>query len=152
MHVYVRDFLRYLARAGCTAIICLPAIVHARPIVASATVHRAEPGAGAKEAKGKRSGSRAVLPLADQATLAARNLTIAERAAGLGLVCAPEPLRAGHFLGLSFPDGVPDDLPARLGQAGVHVSLRGRSLRVTPHLWTDDADVDRLFKALDAAL
>jgi len=86
------------------------------------------------------------------ATLAGRTRAIAGRAAALGLASAPEPLRAGHFLGLSFPDGVPDDLPSRLAEAGVHVSLRGRSLRVTPHLWTDDADVDRLFEALGAAL
>ncbi len=86
------------------------------------------------------------------ATLAARNRAIAERAADIGLVSAPEPLRAGHFLGLAFPEGVPTDLPARLGEAGVHVSLRGRSLRVTPHLWTDEVDVDRLFDALGAAL
>jgi selenocysteine lyase/cysteine desulfurase len=87
-----------------------------------------------------------------EATLAARTRAIAGRAAALGLTSAPEPLRAGHFLGLSFPDGVPGDLPARLAEAGVHVSLRGRSLRVTPHLWTDDSDVDRLLEALGAAL
>ena len=87
-----------------------------------------------------------------QATLAARTASIAVRAAPLGLTASDPALRAGHFLGLAFPGPVPADLPERLAAANVHVSLRGRSLRVTPHLWNDDEDVDRLIAALAAAL
>lgn len=81
-------------------------------------------------------------------TLAARTRDIAARAAGLGLSSAPEGRRAGHFLGLRFPAGVPADLPDRLAAERVHVSLRGDSLRVTPHLYNDDDDVERLFTVL----
>jgi selenocysteine lyase/cysteine desulfurase len=38
-----------------------------------------------------------------------------------------------------------------LGRAGVHVGVRGSSLRVSPHLWTTDEDVDRLVGALATA-
>jgi selenocysteine lyase/cysteine desulfurase len=34
----------------------------------------------------------------------------------------------------------------------VYVSVRGDSLRVTPHLYNDDADVDRLIHALERAI
>jgi selenocysteine lyase/cysteine desulfurase len=87
-----------------------------------------------------------------EATLAARTSAIARRAAGLGLSAVDPALRAGHFLGLQFPGPVPATLPARLAGAQVHVSLRGASLRITPHLWNDDEDVDRLFAALEDAL
>jgi len=82
------------------------------------------------------------------ATLAARTAAIAERALGLGLSASPPGLRAGHFLGLRFPQGMPDGLPERLAKEQVYVSLRGDSLRVTPHLYNHAGDVDRLFGVL----
>lgn len=87
-----------------------------------------------------------------QATLAAATAVIAERAAPLGLTASDPALRAGHFLGLRFPGAPPPGLTDRLAAAGVHVSLRGNSLRVTPHLYNDAEDIDRLIAALDAAL
>jgi selenocysteine lyase/cysteine desulfurase len=84
------------------------------------------------------------------ATLAARTRAIAERARGLGLSASPAALRGGHFLGLRFPQGMPDGLPERLAREQVHVSLRGDSLRVTPHLYNHDGDVERLFAVLAA--
>jgi selenocysteine lyase/cysteine desulfurase len=82
------------------------------------------------------------------ATLTARNAGISERAASLGLQGVDADRRAGHFLGLRFPEGVPENLLAELKAASVFVSIRGDSLRITPHLYNDDADVDRLFHAL----
>ena len=88
-----------------------------------------------------------------EATLAARTADVAARAARLGLGSAPAELRAGHFLGLRFPDGaLPDGLPAALAAERVHVSVRGASMRVTPHLYNTDEDVDRLFAALTRTL
>ena len=85
-------------------------------------------------------------------TLAARNGAIAERAAALGLESLDAQRRAGHFLGLRFPRGIPDGLLDALRETGVYVSVRGDSLRVTPHLYNDDADVDRLIHALERAI
>ncbi len=82
------------------------------------------------------------------ATLAAKTADIAARARDHGLAPMAANRRAGHFLGVRFPSGVPEGLPERLAAARVYVSLRGDSLRITPHLYNNDADVDRLFAVL----
>ena len=69
-----------------------------------------------------------------------------------GLTSVPAPYRAGHFLGLGFPDGPPPGLVENLKQRNVHVSVRGSSVRVTPHVYNDDEDVARLFEALSEML
>ena len=85
-------------------------------------------------------------------TLAARTAAIAARAAALGLSSTPEDRRAGHYLGLGFPRGLPAGLPERLARERVYVSLRGASLRVTPHLYNHEADLDRLFTVLQTVV
>ncbi|MEM9049407.1 MAG: aminotransferase class V-fold PLP-dependent enzyme [Pseudomonadota bacterium] len=85
-------------------------------------------------------------------TLTQRTAEIAERADALGLHEAASGPRAGHFLGLTRKEGLPSGLPERLARTHVYVSQRGDSLRITPHLWVDDADVDRLFAALSTQL
>jgi selenocysteine lyase/cysteine desulfurase len=84
------------------------------------------------------------------ATLAARTRALADRATSLGLRALAAERRAGHFLGLRFPRGVPPGLAQRLAAQQVHVSLRGDSLRVTPHLYNHDRDADRLLAVLEA--
>jgi selenocysteine lyase/cysteine desulfurase len=81
-------------------------------------------------------------------TLQARTDAIADAAAALGLMAAPAGKRAPHFLALSFGDAVPDGLLDRLAAAQVFASVRGTSLRVTPHLYNDDGDVAALLAAL----
>lgn len=81
-------------------------------------------------------------------TLAAQTEAIAARAAMLGLEAAPVGVRAAHFLSLGFGSSVPAGLTERLAAREVHVSLRGASLRVTPHLYNDEADADALIAAL----
>jgi selenocysteine lyase/cysteine desulfurase len=83
------------------------------------------------------------------ATLRSMTERIADRATALGLVTLPSHRRAGHFLGLRFPEGLPDALTDRLAGAGVHASVRGTTLRVTPHLYNDQEDVERLFGVLE---
>lgn len=88
-----------------------------------------------------------------QATLKTRNDAIAERArAELGLDSVPARLRAGHYLGLRFRGGVPADLPGKLAAANVFVSVRGKAMRVTPHVYNTDEDVERLFTVLKTTL
>ncbi|MBX7481515.1 aminotransferase class V-fold PLP-dependent enzyme [Qipengyuania sp. 6D47A] len=65
---------------------------------------------------------------------------IAEEAAELGLSSAGIGVRAPHFLSLEFPEEIPDGLTERLAQNQVYVSQRGKSLRVTPHLYNTDSD------------
>ncbi|MGZ8286405.1 MAG: aminotransferase class V-fold PLP-dependent enzyme [Allosphingosinicella sp.] len=56
--------------------------------------------------------------------------------------------RAPHFLSVRFPGGPPEGIEERLAAADVHVSLRGDRMRITPHLYNDEADSERLFSAL----
>ena len=42
-----------------------------------------------------------------------------------------------------------DGLIAELKARNIHVSLRGGAIRVSPYLFNDHADIDRLFAALD---
>ena len=86
-------------------------------------------------------------------TLALRTARIAARATGLGFRAPPEAARAGHFLGLRFPDGEPPDgLAAEFAAERVYVSVRGSSIRVTPHLYNTDADVERFLDVLGKAV
>ena len=64
----------------------------------------------------------------------------------------PAHRRAGHYLGLRFSGGIPADLPTRLAAAKVYVSVRGQAMRVTPHVWNTDHDVEKLFAVLKTAL
>jgi selenocysteine lyase/cysteine desulfurase len=73
---------------------------------------------------------------------------LVEAAAPLGIGAARPSARAPHLLGLRLPRGAPGDLAARLGSRGIWVSQRGGSLRVSPHVYNDRGDVDRLARAL----
>lgn len=85
------------------------------------------------------------------ATLAALTGQIAYRAKDLGLSVLPADRRAGHFVGLRFPRGVPDTVVEKLLSRHVFVSRRGDSIRVTPHLYNGESDVERLFEVLELA-
>ena len=77
---------------------------------------------------------------------------IAQGAADLGLSSLPADCRARHFLGLSLPPHLVETLPELLARENLHVSLRGTSLRITPHLYNDTADVARLLDVLARAI
>jgi selenocysteine lyase/cysteine desulfurase len=77
---------------------------------------------------------------------------LASRAAEIGLDTVPTARRARHYVGLRFPGGVPAGLPGLLAAERVFVSVRGRgALRVTPHVYNDRADLDRLLRAIQSA-
>src|SRR5256886_429395 len=85
--------------------------------------------------------------------LAARRPALADRARGkFGCGRARAHRRRSHYLGLRFSGGIPSDLPMRLAAAQVHVSVRGQAMRVTPHVWNTDDDVEKLFSVLKTAL
>lgn len=87
-----------------------------------------------------------------QESIAALTGQIAERAREIGLDSVPEGKRAGHYLGLKRPEGLPEGLPPKLAERNVFVSVRGPSIRITPHLYNDERDVDRLIEALKGSL
>ena len=85
-----------------------------------------------------------------QETVAALTRSIAERARALGLESVSEGKRAGHYLGLKKPGGLPEGLLPKLAQRNVFVSVP--SIRVTPHIYNDERDVDRFIAALEDVL
>lgn len=87
-----------------------------------------------------------------EATLTARNAALSARLKDIGLNPTPDHARGGHFLTAKLPADAPDDLIARLAARKVYLSARGGSLRITPHLWNDDEDFDRLVIALSDVL
>jgi selenocysteine lyase/cysteine desulfurase len=73
---------------------------------------------------------------------------IAAGVRGLG-VRVPEPhLRAPHILSLSFEGGMPAGLVEGLASEGVHVAQRLGRMRISPHVYNDEADVDRFVEVL----
>ena len=52
-------------------------------------------------------------------------------------------LRAPHVLSIEFPKGMPADLPARLAAANVYAAPRLGRLRISPHVYNDEQDVER---------
>jgi selenocysteine lyase/cysteine desulfurase len=82
-------------------------------------------------------------------TLGAVTARLEGQLAELGIVA--EAGRAPHFLSVRFERGMPDDIEARLAAADVHVSLRGETMRITPHLYNNAADEARLVESLRAA-
>jgi selenocysteine lyase/cysteine desulfurase len=85
------------------------------------------------------------------ATLRTMTDEIASRATALGLSVAPAELHASHLIGLRAKK-LPADLPTRLAESHVYVSVRGDSIRVSPHLYNTPADIERLFTTLADAL
>jgi selenocysteine lyase/cysteine desulfurase len=81
-------------------------------------------------------------------TLGAATAAIEARLGERGMTALPG--RAPHFLSVGFPGGPPEGIEERLAAADVHVSLRGERMRITPHLYNDEADSERLFSALSA--
>lgn len=85
-------------------------------------------------------------------SITAINDRLAQRLAAMGFDLLPKTGPYRHLLGAGLPDRAPDDLVARLRDRNVHISQRGRALRFAPHLHVDEADIARLFDALEREL
>jgi selenocysteine lyase/cysteine desulfurase len=78
------------------------------------------------------------------AVLTAR-MAYALRDRGVGIPDAA--VRAPHILSLQFAAGMPDGLVERLAAEQVYVAPRVGRLRVSPHVYNDEDDVDRFVAA-----
>ena len=85
-------------------------------------------------------------------SLEALTEAIEDRATERGLDPIPRGARAPHMIGVRAPSGLPDGLSHKLAEQRVFVSVRGDSIRVSPHVYNDESDVDRLFAVLDEVL
>jgi selenocysteine lyase/cysteine desulfurase len=62
-----------------------------------------------------------------------------------GVIIEEEAYRSSHLFGLKLPkEASMDDILNKIGKAGVKVSLRGNSIRVSPHVYNDQNDMDML--------
>ena len=57
-------------------------------------------------------------------------------------------MRAPHILSLGFPAGMPKGLIEGLAVEGIYVAARLGRMRVSPHVFNDEADADRFVAAL----
>ena len=86
-----------------------------------------------------------------QSELMVRTDKLAEAVKPFGAVCRT-PDRSAHILCLTLPDDAPGDLAGRMASHGVAVSQRGPRLRVSPHIYNDEADLERFITAVKAEL
>jgi selenocysteine lyase/cysteine desulfurase len=77
---------------------------------------------------------------------------IADQAAELGFQVPASAVRAPHMLGMSIPSGLPEGLLQKLARGKVFVSVRGNAIRIAPHLYNTEKDLERLFSALARSL
>jgi selenocysteine lyase/cysteine desulfurase len=73
---------------------------------------------------------------------------IAEGLQNTGARVPDTKLRAPHILSLGFPKGMPAGLVEGLAGEGIYVAPRLGRMRISPHVYNDEADVDRLVAAL----
>ena len=69
-----------------------------------------------------------------------------------GVKISDKAVRAPHVLSLSFPAGMPADLTERLAQERVYLSRRLGRLRISPHVYNDETDVDRFIEVFRRAI
>jgi selenocysteine lyase/cysteine desulfurase len=74
-------------------------------------------------------------------------------AARNGAVAFPQAkFRTPHIFSLGFRGGVPDGLAQKLAAQKIYVAPRLGRLRVSPHVYNEEADIDRFVTALRAAI
>jgi selenocysteine lyase/cysteine desulfurase len=76
---------------------------------------------------------------------------LAVGAADLGLTPLPTDERGPHMLGIALPPEVRTPVLTRLADKNCFAAIRGGSLRISPHLHTDQTDIDALLAALAQA-
>lgn len=70
-----------------------------------------------------------------------------EGLAATGALLPRRHLRAPHVLCVSFPGGMPAGLAESLAAQGAHAAPRLGRLRISPHVYNDEEDVDRFVAA-----
>jgi selenocysteine lyase/cysteine desulfurase len=68
---------------------------------------------------------------------------LADGLANTGVRTIDKKLRAPHVLSLTFPKGMAQDLPRKLAAENVFAAPRLGRLRISPHVYNDEQDVDR---------
>src|SRR6516162_4060621 len=81
------------------------------------------------------------------ARLAALTARLAQGLCGEGLSVPEARFRAPHIISLGFRNGMPKEVVGRLAAERIYVAPRLGRLRISPHVYNDEADVDRFLEA-----
>ena len=81
-------------------------------------------------------------------TLRMKTDYIAQKARAIGLIVPLKKQRAEHMIGITLPSGIPENLPLKLSSEQIYISIRGDSIRIAPHLYNTEEDIDRLFRCI----
>jgi selenocysteine lyase/cysteine desulfurase len=73
---------------------------------------------------------------------------IADGLAGTNVQVPDVRFRAPHVLSLGFAGGLPPSMVPVLARQGIYVAARVGRMRVSPHVYNDEADVDRFVAAV----
>ena len=76
---------------------------------------------------------------------------LAEGLGNLDLRLIDKKFRAPHVLCVTFPKGMAPDLPKKLAADGVYAAPRLGRLRISPHVYNDEQDVDRFVEVFRKA-
>ena len=82
-----------------------------------------------------------------QARLAMLTSQLADALGNSGVLVPDAAVRAPHILSLGFPHGMPEALIERLAAEQVHVAPRIGRMRISPHVYNDEEDVERFVAA-----
>ena len=77
---------------------------------------------------------------------------LADGVEAIGLSVAPAGLRSRHLVGVHLKGAPAEAIADAMASAGVHVSVRGDAVRVSPHVYNDAADIGRLVDVLRTTL
>ncbi len=77
---------------------------------------------------------------------------LAEGLASTGALLPNESVRAPHILSLAFSNGMPPRLIDRLAAKNVFVSPRLGRIRISPHVYNDEIDIDRFIEVFRTAI
>jgi selenocysteine lyase/cysteine desulfurase len=77
---------------------------------------------------------------------------LADGLRGTGADIPDARVRAPHILSLGFPDGMPGELVERLAAKNVYAAPRLGRLRISPHVYNDEADIDRFVEVFSKVM
>jgi selenocysteine lyase/cysteine desulfurase len=86
------------------------------------------------------------------ARLAMLTARLADGLRDLSIAIPDARLRAPHVLSLGFAEGMPGELVARLAAEQVYAAPRLGRLRISPHVYNDEVDVDRFIAVFRKAI
>ncbi|MEM6332275.1 MAG: aminotransferase class V-fold PLP-dependent enzyme [Planctomycetota bacterium] len=77
---------------------------------------------------------------------------IIEEMTGMGLSTPAVDLCGANMVGVTLRESAPADLLEQLRRKKVYVNARGTRIRLAPHVYNDESDIDRFVRALHGAL